>query len=70
MGCALCFFFGSALPRSKLRQAGAEEETAFVPQACLTARKTLKTCWRKVDFCSDVYIFSRSRGDNRATEFY
>ena len=42
-GCALCFFFGSALPRSKLRQAGAEEETAFVPQACITARKTLKT---------------------------
>jgi len=34
------------LLRSKLRQTGTEEETAFVPQACLTARKTLKTGWR------------------------
>ena len=24
------------------KQASAEEETAFVPQACITARKTLK----------------------------
>ena len=32
--------------RSKLRQTGTGEETAFVPQACLTARKTLKTGWR------------------------
>ncbi|MCI7597636.1 MAG: hypothetical protein SOY06_07090, partial [Prevotella sp.] len=30
----------------KLRQAGYEEETAFVPQACITARKTMKTGWR------------------------
>jgi len=30
--------------RSKLRQADPGEETAFVPQACITARKTLKTC--------------------------
>ncbi|MDY5321209.1 MAG: hypothetical protein SPG93_06035, partial [Prevotella sp.] len=29
--------------RSKLRQAGYGEETAFVPQACITARKTMKT---------------------------
>jgi len=31
------------LLRSKLRQAGAGEETAFVTQASITARKTLKT---------------------------
>ena len=40
------FLLRLRLPRSKLRRAGAEEETAFVPQACITARKTLKTCWR------------------------
>ena len=28
---------------AKLRQTGYGEETAFVPQACITARKTLKT---------------------------
>ena len=39
------FFSGVGLLRSKLRQTGTEEETAFVPQACLTARKTFKTGW-------------------------
>ena len=36
------------LLRSRLapKQAGYGEETAFVPQACITARKTLKTGWR------------------------
>ena len=28
------------------KQAGTNEETPFVPQACLTARETLKTGWR------------------------
>ena len=45
-GYARCFFSVSGLLRSKLRQAGYEEETAFVPQACITARKTKKTGWR------------------------
>ena len=40
------FLLGVGLLRSKLRQTGTEEETAFVPQACITARKTLKTGWR------------------------
>ena len=43
-GCTLCFFSGASLLRSRLRQADTGEETAFVPQACITARKTLKTC--------------------------
>jgi hypothetical protein len=34
------------LLRSKLRQADTGEETALVPQACITARKTIKTGWR------------------------
>ena len=36
------------LLRSRLapKQAGYGEETAFVPQACITARKTMKTGWR------------------------
>ena len=34
------------LLRSQLRQAGYGEETVFVPQACITARKTMKTGWR------------------------
>ena len=54
-GCALCFFSGVGLLRSKLRQTGTEEETAFVPQACLTARKTLKTGWRGVWY-SEIII--------------
>ena len=45
-GLAPCFFSSSVLLRSKLRQAGAGKETAFVPQTCITARKTLKTSWR------------------------
>ena len=45
-GYARCFFSVASLLRSKLRQAGYEEETAFVPQACITARKTMKTGWR------------------------
>ena len=45
-GYARCFFFVAGLLRSKLRQAGYGEETAFVPQACITARKTMKTGWR------------------------
>ena len=45
-GYARCFFSVAGLPRSKLRQAGYGEETAFVPQACITARKTMKTGWR------------------------
>ena len=36
----------AALLRSKLRQAVSGEETAFVPQACITASKTFKTDWR------------------------
>ena len=40
---ACCFFSVASLLRSKLWQAGYGEETAFVPQACITARKTLKT---------------------------
>ena len=47
-GDGRCFFSGSGLLRSKLRQAGAGEETAFVPQACITARKTLKTGLKEV----------------------
>ena len=42
-GYARCFFSLAGLLRSKLRQAGYGEETAFVPQACITARKTMKT---------------------------
>ena len=36
------------LLRSRLapKQAGYGEETAFVPQDCITARKTMKTGWR------------------------
>ena len=45
-GYARCFFSLAGLLRSKLRQAGYGEETAFVPQACITARKTMKTGWR------------------------
>ena len=45
-GYACCFFSVASLLRSKLRQAGYEEETAFVPQACITARKTMRTGWR------------------------
>ncbi|MCI7599283.1 MAG: hypothetical protein MSS96_11310, partial [Bacteroidales bacterium] len=45
-GYARCFFSVAGLLRSKLRQAGYGEETAFVPQACITARKTMKTGWR------------------------
>ena len=30
-------------PKQASARAVAEEETAFVPQACITARKTLKT---------------------------
>ena len=45
-GYARCFFSLAGLPRSKLRQAAYGEETAFVPQACITARKTMKTGWR------------------------
>ena len=45
-GYARCFFSLAGLPRSKLRQADYGEETAFVPQACITARKTMKTGWR------------------------
>ena len=45
-GYARCFFSVAGLPRSKLRQADYGEETAFVPQACITARKTMKAGWR------------------------
>ena len=40
------FLLRSRLAPKQLRQAGYEEETAFVPQACITARKTMKTGWR------------------------
>ena len=53
-GCALCFFSGAVLLRSKLRQAVTSEETAFVPQACITTRKTSKTGWRHARW--SVYI--------------
>jgi hypothetical protein len=45
------------LLRSKLRQAGTEEETAFVPQACITARKTLKTGSRDAFVVDDNQCF-------------
>ena len=45
-GLRLLFLLRSRLAPKQLRQVGSGEETAFVPQACITARKTLKTSWR------------------------
>ena len=45
-GLHLLFLLRSRLAPKKLRQAGYGEETAIVPQACIIARKTLKTGWR------------------------
>ena len=56
LGCALCFFSVVGLFRSKLRQTGTGEETAFVPQTCITARKTLKTGWRSAWVSRDLQV--------------
>ena len=45
-GLRLLFLLRIRLAPKQLRQAGYGEETALVPQACITARKTLKTGWR------------------------
>ena len=45
-GYACCFFSVAGLPEASFGKSDYGEETAFVPQACITARKTLKTGWR------------------------
>ena len=60
-GYTCCFFSVAGLLRSKLRQAGYGEETAFVPQACITARKTLKTGWRNPYVLQKKYELSNLR---------
>ena len=65
-GCAHCFFFVADLLRSKLRQAGDEEETAFVPQACNHKEKP-KNRWcckmHRDSLFSRFFFVSASRSD-------
>jgi len=42
-GCALCCFSVVGLPKLASKHADNREATAFVPKACITARKTVKT---------------------------